>query len=154
MLALSRFFYAIAGTCALYVALAPYFSSWHGSPSLFTLAYWICACLLFIAAALPLSENSATLALIGSAVLSIRLAFRLTRTVACRLGVIHASPHSVAFPPTAFDRVHHTLKMPVAITLLISSLASFVISAVIIRRLREERLREENAASLIRSDGI
>src|SRR5258706_11218125 len=75
-------------TPEVYVALAPYFSSWHGSPSLFTLAYWICACLLFIATALPLSENSATLALIGSAVLSIRLAFRLTRTVACKLGVI------------------------------------------------------------------
>jgi hypothetical protein len=105
--------------------------------------------LRFVAAILPLNNNSATLALIGSAFLSIRLAFRLTRTVACKLGLIHASPHSVAFPPTAFDRVHHTLKMPVAIALLISSLASFVISAVIMRR-----LREENVASFIRSDGI
>jgi hypothetical protein len=137
MLALSRFFYLIAGSCAVYVALAPFFSSWHGSPSLFTLGYWICACLLFVAATLPMSKNSATLALIGSAFLSIRLAFKLTRTVACKLGLIHASPHSVAFPPAAFDRVHHALKMPVAITLLISSLASLVISAVIMGRLRE-----------------
>jgi hypothetical protein len=137
MLALSRFFYLIAGSCAVYVALAPFFSSWHGSPSLFTLAYWICAIFLFIAATLTPSKYSATLAFIGSAYLTMRLGFRLTRCVARKLGFIHASAHAVAFPPTAFDRVHHTLKMPIAITLLISSLASLVISLLIMRRLRE-----------------
>jgi hypothetical protein len=136
MFALSRFFYVVAGTCALYVSLAPYFSSWHGSPSLFSLAYWICAILLLIAAILPPGKHSATLALISSAFLSTRLGFRLTRSVACKLGLIHASAHAVAFPPTAFDRVHHTLKMPIAIMLLIASLASLVISVVIMRRLQ------------------
>jgi hypothetical protein len=136
MLALSRFFYVVAGSCALYVSVAPYFSSWHGSPSLFTLAYWICAILLLIAATLPPSKHSVTLGLISSAYLSMRLSFRLTRCVARKLGLIHASAHAVAFPPTAFDRVHHTLKMPIAITLLIASLASLVISVVIMRRLQ------------------
>jgi hypothetical protein len=150
MLALSRFFYTIAGTCAVYVALAPFFSSWHGSPSLSTLAYWICACLLFIAATLPPSKNSATLAMISSAYLTMRLGFRLTRCVARKLGLIHASAHSVAFPPTAFDRVNHILKMPVAITLLIASLASLVISGVIMWRLRGTA----TVVSLIRSDRI
>jgi hypothetical protein len=134
MVTLSRFFYTIAGTCALYVALAPYFSSWHGSPSLLTLAYWMCAIFLFIATTLPPSKNSATLAFLSSAYLSMRLGFRLTRCVARKLGLIHPSAHSVAFPPTGFDRAHHVLKMPIAITLLISSLASLVISAVIMRR--------------------
>jgi hypothetical protein len=137
MLALSRFFYLIAGTCALYVSLAPFFSSWHGSPSLFTLAYWVCAILLLTAATLKPNKNSAALAFIGSAYLSMRLAFRLTRCVARKLGLIHASAHAVAFPPSGFDRVHHALKMPIAITLLIFSLASLVISAVIMWRLRE-----------------
>jgi hypothetical protein len=137
MLALSRFFYTIAGTCALYVSLAPFFSSWHGSPSLFTLAYWMCATFLFIAATLPPNRNSATFAFISSAYLSMRLGFRLTRCVARKLGLIHASAHSVAFPPTAFDRVNHVLKMPIAITLLISSLASLVISLLIMRRLQQ-----------------
>jgi hypothetical protein len=136
MFALSRFFYVVAGSCALYVSVAPYFSSWHGSPSLFTLAYWICAILLLIAATLPPSKHSVTLGLISSAYLSMRLSFRLTRCVARKLGLIHASAHAVAFPPTAFDRVHHTLKMPIAITLLIASLASLVISVVIMRRLQ------------------
>jgi uncharacterized membrane protein len=150
MLALSRFFYVVAGSCALYVSLAPFFSSWHGSPSFFSLAYWICAILLFAAAILPPSKNSATLALISSAFLSTRLGFRLTRSVACKLGLIHASAHSVAFPPTAFDRVNHIMKMPVAITLLISALASLVISVVVLWRLQET----EDVVSLIRSNRI
>ena len=136
MFALSRFSYTIAGTCALYVALAPFFSSWHGSPSLFTLAYWMCAIFLFIAATLQPSKNSATLAFIGSAYLTMWLGFRLTRCVARKLGLIHASAHSVAFPPTAFDRVNHLLKMPIAITLLIASLGSLVLSVVIMWRSR------------------
>jgi hypothetical protein len=148
MLALWRFFYLIAGSCACYVALAPYFSSWHGSPSFFTLTYWICGVLLLIAATLKPSTNSASLAFIGSAYLSVRLTIRLTRCVARKLGLIHASAHSVTFPPTGFDRVHHLLKMPVAITLLIASLASLVISVLIMRRLQET----EDVVSLIRSN--
>ncbi|MCU1242677.1 MAG: hypothetical protein JWO71_3403 [Candidatus Acidoferrum typicum] len=136
MLALSRFFYVVAGSCALYVSLAPFFSSWRGSPSLFSLAYWICAVLLLIAATLRPSENSATLGVMGSSFLTMRLGFRLTRSVACKLGLIHASARAIGFPPKGFDRVNHIMKMPVAITLLISSFASLLISAVILWRLR------------------
>lgn len=133
MLALSRFFYLIAGSCAIYVALAPFFSSWHGSPSLFSVAFWICGVFLLIAATVRPSKKSATVALIGSTFLSMRLSLRLIGCVARKLGLIHASTHAVAFPPTAFDRVNHILKMPIAITLLISSLASLVLSALRLR---------------------
>jgi hypothetical protein len=111
--------------------------------------YWICAGLLIAATVTP-SKHSAAVAFIGSAYLTVRLGFTLTRCVARKLGLIHASAHSVAFPPTGFDRVNHILKVPIAITLLISSLASLVISAVILWRLRAT----ENVVSSIRSDGI
>lgn len=149
MLALSRFFYLIAGSCALYVSLAPYFSSWHGSPSLFSLAYWVCAILLLIAATLPPSKNSIALGLIGGMFLSTRFAYVLTRVAACKLGLIHASRHAVTFPGTAFDRVNHIMKIPVAVTLLISSLGSAVISAIIITRgLRDGRTSSPITESL------
>src|SRR5260370_40847281 len=106
MLALARFFYLIAGSCALYVSLAPYFSSWHGSPSLFSLAYWICAILLLIAAILPPGKHSATLALISSAFLSTRLGFGLMGPVPSNLGLSNAPPHAVASRPPAFSLVH------------------------------------------------
>ena len=51
-----------------------------------------------------------------------------------KLGLIHISRHAAHFPPTGFERVHHILKMPIAVTLLIFSLASLVISALIILR--------------------
>jgi hypothetical protein len=74
--------------------------------------------------------------LIGSAFLTTRLAYALTRVVACKLGLVHPSMHAVTFPPTGFDRVNQLMKIPVAITLLISSFASLVISAVSTIRMR------------------
>jgi hypothetical protein len=133
MLLLAKCLYLIAGSCAVYVALAPYFNRWHSSPSFFTLAYWVSAIFLFIAATLAPSKQSNALALIGSAFLTTRLAYGLTRFVECKLGLIHHCMSTVTFPPAEFDRVNKIMKTFIPVTLLISSLASLAISALRLR---------------------
>jgi hypothetical protein len=122
-----RFIYLVAGLCSLYLSVAPLLSRWHGPVSFFTLGFWIGAGLLLIAAIIPPGEGSnigTRLALIGSMMTTALLFFGTASFVAFKLGYIHGKVQG-------FD-----YSKPVLITLLISSLAALLISALTMRSRR------------------
>jgi hypothetical protein len=129
MFALSRFVYLIVGSCALYISVAAYFSRWHGSPSFVTLGYWLCAVFLLLAATLPTKDGNG-LGLIGSAFVTALLSYGIAR--------FEGKGQVAAYQPNPFDRVNQMVSKPILLILLISSVASLVISTVITRRLRAQ----------------
>ena len=62
--------------------------------------------------------------------------YGIARFVAFRLGYIHGKVQLGAYQPNAFDRVNQMVSKPILLLFLISSLASLVISGVIILRSR------------------
>jgi hypothetical protein len=135
VLALSRCFYAVAGSCALYISIAAYFSRWHGSPSLVTLGYWLCAVFLLLAAILPTKYGNG-LGLMGSAFVTALLACGIARLMAFRSDYINGTGRLGAYQPNPFDRVNQMVSKPISILFLISSLASLLISVLLMFRLR------------------
>src|SRR6266404_9010280 len=146
-----RFVYLIAGLCSLYLALVPFLSGGHG-PTLF-IVFWIGAGLLLMAAIFPSGKYSYidltikdsyrvvspanAFALLGSILITSLLFYQMARFGALRF----AFARHVAGPyqPTTFDRLSQIITKPVLVTLLISSLASLVISALITLRVRTSR---------------
>ncbi len=143
-----RFVYLIAGLCSFYMALVPLLSGGHAS-TLF-IGFWIGAALLLMAAIFPRSSKYSidstirdsyrvvspanVFALFGSTVTTVLLLYGITRFVAFRLGYTHGKVQIGAYQPNAFDRVNQMLTTPVLVTLLISSVASLLISALILFR--------------------
>ena len=151
---ISRFEYLIAGLCSLYMALWPLLSGGHG-PTLF-IGFWIGAALLLMAAIFPRSIDltikdsyrvvspANVLALLGSTVITALLFYQVAVFGALRFGFLRGSVsvRLVAYQPNVFDRVSQVLTKPVLIVLVISSVASFVISALITMRLRSRANNE------------
>ena len=133
----SKFAYLIAGLCSLYVAVVPFLSRWRGPISSVTLGFWIGAVFLLIAVMLPSNNHSNFVALFGSAIVTVLLAYGIAKFVAFRLGFIHGRVQIGAHQPNAFDRVSQILTKPVLVILLISSMTSLVMSALITLRLRK-----------------
>jgi hypothetical protein len=131
MFALSRFVYLIVGSCALYISVAAYFSRWHGSPSFVTLGYWLCAVFLLLAVILPTKYGNG-LGLMGSAFVTALLSYGIAR--------FEGKGQVGAYQSNPFDRVNQMVSKPILLMVLVSSLASLVVSAVITRRLRTQRL--------------
>jgi hypothetical protein len=99
---------------------------------------WIGTVLLLIAAILPSTRTTNVTALVGSTVTAILLTYGITRFVAFRLGYIHGKAQLGMYQPNVFDRLNAIVSRPILILFLISSLASLVISAVIMWRLRTQ----------------
>jgi hypothetical protein len=84
---------------------------------------------LLLAASLPTKYGN-SLGLIGSAFVSALLSYRIAR--------FEGRGQVGAYQPNPFDRVNQMASKPILLMLLIFSLASLVISAVITRRLRAQ----------------
>jgi hypothetical protein len=141
-----RFVYLIAGLCSLYLALVPLLSGGHGS-TLF-IVFWIGSGLLLMAAIFPSGKYSYIdltirdsyrvvspanfFALLGSIVITALLCYQIARFGALRLTFARlvAGPYQ----PTTFDRVSQIITKPVLRVLLISSVASLLISVLLILR--------------------
>ena len=140
---ISRFIYLIAGLCSLYMALWPLLSGGHG-PTLF-IGFWIGAALLLIAAIFPRSSKYSydlairdsyrvvspanIFALLGSIVITALLLYQVAKFGALRFGFVRLL--LAPYQPTTFDRVSQVLTKPVLNVLVISSVASLLISALI-----------------------
>ncbi len=155
----ARFVYLIAGLCSLYMALVPLLSGGHG-PTLF-IGFWIGAALLLMAAIFPRSSKYSYIdltirdsyrvvspanvfALLGSTVLTALLFYQVAIFGALRFGFLRASVsvRLVAYQPNTFDRVSQVLTKPVLIVLVISLVASLLMSALITVHLRRPSLRD------------
>jgi hypothetical protein len=148
LLIFPRLVYLIACVSSLYLALVPFLSGGHGS-NLFSV-FWIGAGLLLMAAIFPGGKYSYIdltirdsyrvvspanmFALVGSTLITALFFYQIARFGALRFAFVRlvAAPYQ----PTTFYRVSQIIMKPVLITLLISSLASLVISAVITLRMR------------------
>ena len=138
----ARFVYLIAGLCSLYMALVPLLSGGHGS-TLF-IGFRIGAVLLLSAAIIPGERCNIVLnvvALGGSTLITAILLYDIARFGALRFGFLRGSVRIVVDQPNAFDRVRQILTMPVLIILVISSVASLLMSALITVHLRRPGLR-------------
>jgi len=124
----ARFFYLIAGLCALYTAIARLLSHFQSQRSWLTLVYWVCALLLLAAAILAPGKLRNTLAMTGSACLTAFLSYFIVELVVLRLGLVHSSGRLMAFPASAFDLLRPILDLPVMTLLLLFSLASLWVS--------------------------
>jgi hypothetical protein len=129
-----RFVYLIAGLCSLYIALVPLLSGGGHGPTLF-IGFWIGAVLLLLSAIIPPVKRSnivlSVLAMLGSALITALLCYQVARFGALRF----AFARLVVWPyqPTTFDRVSKVLTKPVLIILVISSVASLLISGITLR---------------------
>ena len=150
----ARSVYLIAGLWSLYMALVPILSGGH-SPTLF-IVFWIGGALLLMAAIFPRSIDltirdsyrvvspANVFALLGSTVITALLFYQVAVFGALRFGFLRgsASVRLVAYQPNTFDRVSQVLTKPVLIVLVIFSVASLVISALITVRLRSRANNE------------
>jgi len=146
-----RFVYLIAGLCSLYLALVPLLSGGQGS-TLF-IVFWIGAGLLLMAAIFPSGKYSYIdltirdsyrvvspanfFALLGSIVITALLCYQIARFGALRFTFARlvAGPYQ----PTTFDRVSQIITKPVLRVLLISSVASLLISVLLTLRTHRTR---------------
>jgi hypothetical protein len=132
----ARFVYLIAGLCSLYIALVPLLSGGRGS-TLF-IGFWIGAALLLFAAIIPLGERRnvvlSVLALGGSTLITAILFYDIASFGTLRFSFTRLV--GVPYQPTTFDRVSQVLTKPVLIVLVISSVASLLMSALITVHLR------------------
>lgn len=135
-----RFVYLIAALCSLYLSVAQFLSSFHSPITFSRIALWIGTILLLIAAVSPSNRKSNMTALVGSTVTALLLVYGISRFVAFRLGYVHARVQVQlgAFRPNTFDRANQIVTKPLLLLLLISSLASLLISALITLRLRNQ----------------
>jgi len=140
--------YLIAGLCSLYLALVPLLSGGHGS-NWFSV-FWIGAGLLLMAAIFPSGKYSYIdltirdsygavspaniFAFVGSTLITALLFYQIARFGALRF--TFARLVAAPYQPTTFDRVSQIVTKPVLITLLVSSVASLLISALLTFRLR------------------
>jgi membrane-anchored protein YejM (alkaline phosphatase superfamily) len=107
---------------------------------------WIGTALLLIAAILPSTRTTNIVALVGSTVSTILLLYEIARFVAFRLGYIHGTGQLVAYhQPNTFDHVNQIVGKPMLLVLLISSLASLLISALLTFRFELAHLRSLKA---------
>ena len=100
---------------------------WLGSASFVTLGYWFWAVFLLLAATLPTKDGNG-LGLIGSAFVTALLSYGIAR--------FESKGQLRAYQPNPFGRVNQMVSKPILLMLLISSVASLVISGLIARRLR------------------
>ena len=135
----ARFVYLIAGLCSLYMALVPFLSGGRGS-TLF-IGFWIAAALLLFAAIIPSGERRnvvlSVLALGGSTLITAILFYDIARFGTLRFSFTRLI--GVPYQPTTFDRVSQVLTKPVLIVLVISSVASLLMSAPIAVHLRRPK---------------
>jgi hypothetical protein len=133
----ARFAYLIAGLSSLYMALVPLLSGGHGS-TLF-IGFWIGAALLLFATIIPSGERRnvvlSVLALGGSTLITAILFYDIARFGKLRFGRLVGGQYQ----PTTFDRVSQVLTKPVLIVLVISSVASLLMSALITVHLRRPK---------------
>jgi hypothetical protein len=125
-----QFVYLIAGLCSLYLAVAPFFTSFHGPITLFSVALWIGTVLLLIVSVLPSTRRTNLVALVGSTLTTVLLCYEIVRLVELKLGHFHGQARLVAYQPTMFDHVNQIVSKPVLLLFLISSVASLLISAL------------------------
>jgi hypothetical protein len=110
---------------------------------------WIGTVLLVVAAIFPSESNlrfaitprrfvngSTVFGIFGSTVTTALLLYGITRFVAFRLGYIHGNIRIGTYQPNAFDRVDEIVSKPILLLLLVSSVASLLISALIMLRNR------------------
>jgi hypothetical protein len=126
----ARFVYLIAGLCSLYIALVPLLNGGRGS-TLF-IGFWIGAALLLFAAIIPGERRNVVLSLLalaGSTLITAILIYDIARfgTLRFTFTRLVVGPYQ----PTTFDRVSQVLTRPVLIALVISSVASLLMSALI-----------------------
>jgi len=95
--------------------------------------------LLLTAAVLPSTRTTNVTALIGSTLTTVLLVYGIARFVAFRLGYIHGKGQLGMYQPNAFDRVNQIMSLPILLILVISSLASLFISALITFRVPNQR---------------
>jgi hypothetical protein len=69
--------------------------------------------LLLIAAVLPSTRTTNTVALVGSIVTTILLFYEAVLLVELKLGHFHGAGRVVAFQPTTFDRVNQIVTKPI-----------------------------------------
>lgn len=138
----------IAGLCSLYLALVPFLSGGRGS-NWFSV-FWIGAGLLLMAAIFPGGRYSyidltvrdsyravspANLfALVGSTLITVPLFYQIARFGELRF--TYARLVATPYQPTTFGRLSQIVTKPALITLLISSVASLLISALLTFRNR------------------
>ena len=90
-------------------------------------------------AVLPSTRTTNVTALIGSTLTTVLLVYGIARFVAFRLGYIHGKGQLGMYQPNAFDRVNQIMSLPILLILVISSLASLFISALITFRVPNQR---------------
>ncbi len=131
--------YLVAGLCSLYLSVAPFFTSIHGPITGFRVVLCTGTVLLLTAAVLPSTRTTNVTALIGSTLTTVLLVYGIARFVAFRLGYIHGKGQLGMYQPNAFDRVNQIMSLPILLILVISSLASLFISALITFRVPNQR---------------
>jgi hypothetical protein len=128
--------------------MARFFSGIRGPITWFTVGLWIGTALLLIAVTFPTNSNirfaithcfvtgSTAFAFFGSAVTTALLCYEAVRLVELKLGLLHGRGRVVVYQPNAFDRMNRVMSKPILLLLLVSSVASLLISATIMFRNR------------------